>query len=1200
MAAAPAEGPKVELSMEKIAEIHDVFNMFDQDKSGDIDMSELKAAMALLDPEMIEEEVEELMAEIDTDGNGTIEFEEFLTMMTKKEEKKAVDTSIPPWASTACNAVNEGFDIPMKHQIGFHRGRLLGFTDDRKAVYVSGNLIKVVNLVDEWEISMLGTGMGIGAATVCPKCPVVAWCELKSNPVISCVDMEASDGNNKNAQIVQFADIAELEIRSMSLSWDGKMLAVLTGETDNQLVLIDWRASAEKRIKHRIDLGASFQNVSFCPTDNDQLCVSGYGRGRVLKFEGVRDILVTSKDLAITELGDEDSVDFGVHCWTTSGHIFVGTDSGNVYRVDPATGDRLSTVGVISTGSKIVDVLLEMNHVVTASEDGHVRLYTRAAHEMVVDINLGEDGITSAKFEDGYRRLFVETSHGSLFRVEFTGSQMENGEYYLVKKLAADHEGRITCLDTFKSGEPWVVSTGEDCTLRVWDYRRKGSLGGLRGESALSTVTCHPSKPMIAVGSEHGMLRFARCSNVGCDVSVRQKLFDCEVVALKFNHNGDYLVCCSAEGHVFFADGQVDTTLQLLTHTQFNKRIVAVAWLLEEVYIAFEDQSVYCITAPSLSMKNEEQAPPEQPWATTERPITAISAGGSMIMVLTADATLTCYSSSGEAIKSFVDHQKQPDSLVVSPDGRLMATGGRDGMIYVRSTDFSKVQHIQAHNYLAEGVGVLQFSTSSEQLFSAGIDDGMFAMWALNNTNHMTRQRESELAVLDDSQVDVKVEVEVLDDLATKLRQAEEALHAEERANIRSRVAALKTKLDNLIQSNETAPDLEKMDRKELVIDFETRDQLVAENQQRVDKVKEETRHMNLGYDLIASRIKKEAWSSMAVQGKVIMPFHNSDGSMFDVASFPLRKRTRAEKSKLANVRMLRCVERAEMWQRSKKMSQENGGDKGGEDIGEDGEAAQEEEFFDENKVGQESNFQLLYDWFETFTPQRKRAQIVLLEAVVLDTQKKFNEQCERMLGEKEGVITFMRNNNERIKQVMYELDIDEQIFEPVLSELENPELCLQCADDEVKVEKFKSKDQLAAEAQAAKEEEERLAAMEDNIFERALDDFMHGTLEVKKEEINLREEFPKQEWMTTVAVEDRTDEQRKEYAEWELARAKFEEEADKYRRALEAELKKLHGDNAEACASFNERLTELYQTCLLYTSPSPRDRTRSRMPSSA
>ena len=46
--------------------------------------------MAMLDPDLKEEEVEELMAELDVDGNGTIEFDEFLVMMTKKEEKVCI------------------------------------------------------------------------------------------------------------------------------------------------------------------------------------------------------------------------------------------------------------------------------------------------------------------------------------------------------------------------------------------------------------------------------------------------------------------------------------------------------------------------------------------------------------------------------------------------------------------------------------------------------------------------------------------------------------------------------------------------------------------------------------------------------------------------------------------------------------------------------------------------------------------------------------------------------------------------------------------------------------------------------------------------------------------------------------------------------------------------------------------------------
>ena len=40
--------------------------------------------------------------------------------------------------------------------------------------------------------------------------------------------------------------------------------------------------------------------------------------------------------------------------------------------------------------------------------------------------------------------------------------------------------------------------------------------------------------------------------------------------------------------------------------------------------------------------------------------------------------------------------------------------------------------------------------------------------------------------------------------------------------------------------------------------------------------------------------------------------------------------------------------------------------------------------------------------------------------------------------------------------------------------------------------------------------------------------------------------------------------------------------------------------NNQGTATNFGPTGSESYQTCLLYTSPSPRDRTRSRMPSSA
>jgi hypothetical protein len=52
--------------------------------SGTIDAKELKVAMRALGFEPKKEEIKKMISDIDKDGNGTIDFQEFLEMMTSK------------------------------------------------------------------------------------------------------------------------------------------------------------------------------------------------------------------------------------------------------------------------------------------------------------------------------------------------------------------------------------------------------------------------------------------------------------------------------------------------------------------------------------------------------------------------------------------------------------------------------------------------------------------------------------------------------------------------------------------------------------------------------------------------------------------------------------------------------------------------------------------------------------------------------------------------------------------------------------------------------------------------------------------------------------------------------------------------------------------------------------------------------------
>ncbi|CAM4934006.1 unnamed protein product [Rotaria socialis] len=80
------EQPK--LSSQRVQELRDAFNLFDRDKSGTISSSELHQILSALNFKPTDSLVRKVMKEMDIDGNGTIEFNEFAKVMGRIYERK--------------------------------------------------------------------------------------------------------------------------------------------------------------------------------------------------------------------------------------------------------------------------------------------------------------------------------------------------------------------------------------------------------------------------------------------------------------------------------------------------------------------------------------------------------------------------------------------------------------------------------------------------------------------------------------------------------------------------------------------------------------------------------------------------------------------------------------------------------------------------------------------------------------------------------------------------------------------------------------------------------------------------------------------------------------------------------------------------------------------------------------------------------
>lgn len=56
-------------------ELREAFRMYDKEGNGYINVSDLREILRALDDKLTEDELDEMIAEIDTDGSGTVDFE---------------------------------------------------------------------------------------------------------------------------------------------------------------------------------------------------------------------------------------------------------------------------------------------------------------------------------------------------------------------------------------------------------------------------------------------------------------------------------------------------------------------------------------------------------------------------------------------------------------------------------------------------------------------------------------------------------------------------------------------------------------------------------------------------------------------------------------------------------------------------------------------------------------------------------------------------------------------------------------------------------------------------------------------------------------------------------------------------------------------------------------------------------------------
>ncbi|XP_041065246.1 cilia- and flagella-associated protein 43 [Carcharodon carcharias] len=399
--------------------------------------------------------------------------------------------------------------------------------------------------------------------------------------------------------------------------------------------------------------------------------------------------------------------------------------------------------------------------------------------------------------------------------------------------------------------------------------------------------------------------------------------------------------------------------------------------------------------------------------------------------------------------------------------------------------------------------------------------------------------------------------------------------HSEAKAKLKQGIKKLRRTIKRMMLENESVPEIERLDQHEFNLDQKEQKRLHGEGEEKVAKVRETIEMENLANQYLCEVIKRECWDKMAVKGRTLEAFFSG----LAVTNYPMRERSNDELELLRKIIQQRTIELIDL--KARKDIVETPPKK---DEKEDEEAEDEDSKEEENtalkgsltcQCGVVNHY--LYKQLDLHTKDEKINQIVLLQDVIYNIKTAFNKEFDATFKQKEVEISRVKDRTMRIKEIMHRLDVDEEVWLPMMSNKEMPEREFEVQDSEITAERYLTPEQKRKLEEEYKAEQLRLlAAKADNWRERALKDMMGGVLETKKSDI-LKMEIPVPSFMDKAEYEW-TEEQAKQAKEYAIKEQELNEEKDKYRKTLESELKKLQGSIAESTSNFDDTMNKLFE----------------------
>ncbi|KAF1333822.1 hypothetical protein FI667_g2453, partial [Globisporangium splendens] len=452
----------------------------------------------------------------------------------------------------------------------------------------------------------------------------------------------------------------------------------------------------------------------------------------------------------------------------------------------------------------------------------------------------------------------------------------------------------------------------------------------------------------------------------------------------------------------------------------------------------------------------------------------------------------------------------------------------------------------------------------------------------------------------------------------------------------RAQLNDLELKLKVLLTENDKLPETERLPRDEFVVNVEWRDQLVKENKERADRVRDGILKDLAKMNIVRECMKLEFWDSASVPGVRLRGLSpppsmlqqgtgsgsNHASSNLFVYNFPMRRQTKQELLLAKKIELLRTIEFAHQQQEQEEqaamtttataISQRETAWRRFQDVvlapnvqwlidagihhpslnkwlldkakGSGGAALAKDK--DKNaetpvvslpaSVNELQSHHLVYHPVAIHTRKQQRIRIYLLKSFVRFLVVAFNDEFDAPVMLKATKLDEIDAKSARIVEICTDLGLPTAVQDLYRPQWSPDEIAASIPDvkpEEMTQPKYETE---AVRCQREKETAEKLELerQKDDVAGRALQDMMDGTLEVKKENL-ASQSLVKEPWMLEIPLDEVTAEQKEL-----VAQQKFFDEK-KYKKALDLELKKIRSEIQEICKGFDDKLRGLQETYL-------------------